>query len=76
MNNGIIKIAFVVVLIGSLGYLAYRLGVSNCRESVATESSKVQQMVQETDRTIRENVLSASHSVNLAFLLSEYKRAD
>lgn len=76
MNNGIIKIAFVVGLIGGLGYLAYRLGVSNCRESVATESSKVQQMVQETDRTIRETVLSASHSDNLRWLCENYKRAD
>ena len=76
MNNEIIKIAFVVGLIGGLGYLAYRLGVSNCREDIATETNKIQQMVQESDRTITEKVLGAGHLANLTFLCETYKRAD
>lgn len=74
--NGISKVAILVGLFGCCGYLAYRLGVSNCREDFAEETSKVQQVVQESDRSIREKVLSATHSDNLDWLLSEFKRAD
>lgn len=76
MSNAVVKIIILVGLFGSCGYMAYRLGVSNCRESVANEANKVQQVVQESDRNIREKVLSATHSANLTFLLSEFKRAD
>ncbi|MBR4892346.1 MAG: hypothetical protein IKZ34_04185 [Alphaproteobacteria bacterium] len=76
MTNGIGKIIVLVGLCGACWYMAYRLGVSNCREGIATETNKVQQMVQESDRNIREKVLSAPHSANLAFLLSKFKRAD
>jgi hypothetical protein len=76
MTNGIAKIAVLVGLCGACWYMAYRLGVSNCRESVATETNKVQQMVQESDRNITEKVLGATHSANLDWLLSEFRRAD
>lgn len=76
MSNGIIKIVVLVGLCGACWYMAYRLGVSNCRENIATETNKVQQMVQESDRNITEKVLGATHSNNLQWLLSEFRRAD
>lgn len=76
MTNGIAKIAILVGLCGACWYMAYRLGVSNCREDIATETNKVQQMVQESDRNITEKVLGATHRANLDWLLSEFRRAD
>lgn len=76
MTNGIVKIAFVVGLIGACGYLAYRLGGSVCREDITNQANKIQQMVQESDRTITERVLSDSHANNLHWLCENYKRAD
>ena len=76
MTNGIVKIAFVVGLIGACGYLAYRLGGSVCREDIADQTIKVQQMVQQSDRNITEKVLGDTHSNNLRWLLSEFRRAD
>lgn len=76
MTNGIVKIAILVGLCGACWYMAYRLGVSNCREDIATETNKVQQMVQESDRNITERVLSDSHANNLRWVCENYKRAD
>lgn len=76
MTNGIVKIAFVVSLIGACGYLAYRLGGSICREDITNQANKIQQMVQESDRTITERVLSDSHANNLRWMCENYKRAD
>lgn len=76
MSNGIVKIVFLVGLVGACGYLAYRLGVSNCREDIANEKNEIQQMVQESDRNITEKVLGTNHLANLAFLCEHYKRAD
>lgn len=76
MTNGIIKIAFVVGLIGVCGYLAFRLGGSICREDITNQANKIQQMVQESDRTITEKVLGDTHSNNLQWLVNNYKRAN
>ena len=76
MKNAVIKVAFVVGLIGTCGYLSYRLGGSVCRENIAKETVQIQQMVQESDTTITEKVLGSTHSDNLQWLLSEYRRAD
>lgn len=76
MTNGIVKIAFVVSIIGACGYLAFKLGGSVCRENVAKETVQIQQMVQESDTTITEKVLGSDHTDNLQWLLSEYRRAD
>lgn len=76
MSNGIVKIVFLVGLIGSCGYLAYRLGVSNCREDIANERNEIQQVVQESDRNITEKVLGISHRSNLDWLVNNYKRAN
>lgn len=76
MSNGIVKIVFLVGLIGACGFLAYRLGISNCREDIANERNEIQQVVQEYDRNITEKVLGAGHLANLTFLCETYKRAD
>ena len=76
MTNGIVKIAILVGLCGACWYMDYRLGVSNCRENIAMETNKVQQMVQESDRNITEKVLGATHSDNLQWLVNNYKRAN
>lgn len=76
MSNGIVKIVFLVGIIGACGYLAYRLGISNCREDIANERNEIQQVVQESDRNITEKVLGIGHRANLDWLLSEHKRAD
>ena len=76
MTNGIVKIAFVVGLIGACGYLAFRLGGSICREDITNQANKIQQMVQESDRTITEKVLGTSHRDNLLWLVNNYKRAN
>lgn len=76
MRNGILAIVVLAYMLLGCGFMAFRLGVSNCRKTVAEETNKVQQMVQESDRNIREKVLSDSHSNNLRWLLSEFKRAD
>lgn len=76
MKNGILAIIVLGGLFCGCYYLAFRLGMSNCRESVATETNKVQQMVQESDRNITEKVLSDSHANNLRWMYENYKRAD
>ena len=76
MKNAVIKVVFMVGLIGVCGYLAYRLGGSVCRENIAKETVQIQQMVQESDRTITERVLSDSHANNLRWMCENYKRAD
>ncbi|MFQ6744814.1 MAG: hypothetical protein ACLRFN_02435 [Alphaproteobacteria bacterium] len=76
MKNAVIKVAFVVGLIGACGYLSYRLGGSVCRENVAKETVQIQQMVQESDTTITEKVLGSAHSDNLQWLVNNYKRAN
>lgn len=76
MTNGIVKIAFVVGLIWACGYLAYRLGGSICREDITNQANKIQQMVQESDRTITEKVLGTSHRANLDWLCEHHRRAD
>lgn len=76
MKNAVIKVAFVVGLIGTCGYLSYRLGGSVCKENIAKETVQIQQMVQESDRTITEKVLSDSHANNLRWMCENYKRAD
>lgn len=76
MTNAIVKIVFVICVFLAVGYMAFRLGVSNCREDIATETEKVQQMVQESDRIITEKVLGAGHLSNLQWLYDNWKRAD
>lgn len=76
MKNGILAIVIFISILGAGGIMAYRLGVSNCREDVATEAEKVQQVVQESDRNIRKKVLSTTHSDNLNWLVNNYKRAE
>lgn len=57
-------------------YLAFRLGYSNCRTDTAEIQTKNSQMVIKNDREIQQMVMSIPDDANLAWLLSEYKRAD
>lgn len=76
MKNALVRIVVLVAVLGGLGYLAYRLGVSNCREDYATQANKVQQVAQENDRTIREKVYGTASADNLDWLCKHWKRAD
>ena len=76
MKNGIIQIIILVSLCASSFYLAYRLGGSICREDIADQTNKIQQMVQESDRNITEKVLGAGHISNMQWLCDHWKRAD
>lgn len=76
MKNALVRIVVLAVLLFGIGYLAYRLGVSNCREDYATQANKVQQVVQENDRAIREKVYGTASSDNLDWLCKHWKRAD
>lgn len=76
MKNALVGTVVLAVLLCGLGYLAYRLGVSNCREDYATQANKVQQVVQENDRAIREKVYSTASADNLDWLCKHWKRAD
>lgn len=76
MKNALVGIVILAVLLFGLGYLAYRLGVSNCREDYTTQANKVQQMVQESDRAIREKVYGTASADNLDWLCKHWKRAD
>lgn len=58
------------------GYLAYRLGLSDCRADRAEVQLKVQQVAIRNDREIQQMVMSIPDDANLTWLLSEYKRAD
>jgi hypothetical protein len=76
MKNGILAVVVLVCMLIGFGLMAFRLGVSNCRETVAEETNRVQQMVQESSGAIKQKVLSASHSDNLDWLCRHWRRAD
>ena len=69
-------IVILVVLGIGCGCLAYRLGVYNCRKSVAEEKTEVQTMVEQRNQRIEEKVLSIPSNDNLNWLLVNWKRAD
>lgn len=73
-----VGLAIIVLagLFGGCGFMAFRMGVSVCREDNAEATIKVQQVVQESDRLIRETVLGTGHRANLDWLLSTHRRAD
>lgn len=76
MKNALVRVVVLAVLLCGLGYLAYWLGVSNCREDYATQENKVQQVVQESSGTIREKVYGTASADNLDWLCKHWKRAD
>ena len=76
MKNAIIAIIILICMFLSVGFLSFRIGVENCQRTVAEETIKVQQVVQENDRIITEKVLGAGHISNLQWLCDHWKRAD
>lgn len=69
-------ILILVACVCVFGCLAYRLGHSDCRANRTEVQLKVQQLANETDRKIQQMVMSIPDDANLAWLLSEHKRAD
>lgn len=69
-------IPILCILCCMCGYLAYRMGLSDCRADRAEVQLKVYQVAKDTDRKIQQMVMSIPDDANLAWLLSEHKRAD
>lgn len=70
------KYAIIVLVILGVccGLLAYRLGFSNCRESVASAEIQTKSLVDKNNNEIREKVLSIPSDDNLQWLLNHYQR--
>lgn len=69
-------IFILVVLFFMCLYMAYRVGLSDCRTTRAEVQLKIQQVAVQNDRKIQQMVMSIPDDANLAWLLSEHKRAD
>ena len=69
-------ICVLIFLCCMCGYLAYRLGYSNCRTDTAEVQTKNSQMVIKNDREIQQMVMSIPDSDNLQWLLNEWKRGE
>lgn len=69
-------IVILVVLFGGGCYLAYRLGVSDCRTDSATAAVEQTQTVSRVDAEIVRRVMSVPDSDNLGWLLQNWRRAD
>lgn len=69
-------IVILVVLFGGGCYLAYRLGVSDCRKDSATAAVEQTQAVSRLDAEIVRRVMSVPDGDNLDWLLQNWRRAD
>ena len=69
-------ICVLIFLCCMCGYLAYRLGYSNCRTDTAEVQLKVQQVADRNDREIQQMVMSIPDSDNLLWLRKNWLRAD
>ena len=69
-------IVILVVLFGSGCYLAYRLGVSDCRKNTAESEAEQTQAVSRVDAEIVQRVMSVPDGDNLDWLLQNWCRAD
>lgn len=69
-------IFILVICVCMCGYLAYRLGLSDCRADRAEVQLKVQQVAIRNDREIQQMVMSIPDSDNLQWLLNEWKRGE
>lgn len=73
MKNAII---ILVILCCLCFCLAYRLGVSNCRTSVAETTTRETKEYQAKVERITKSVMRVPADDNLRWLLTNYKRAD
>ena len=69
-------IAILGILLCMCGYMAYRLGGSDCRRAVAEETTAVHQLAERNVQEIRTRVHSTDSSDNLEWLCKHWKRAD
>lgn len=69
-------IFILVICVCMCGYLAYRLGLSDCRADRAEVQLKVQQVAIRNDREIQQMVMSIPDRDNLQWLLNSHLRAD
>ncbi len=73
MKYAILILVFLCCL---CGYLAYRLGYSNCRTDTADTEIQTMQTEIKTDKEIVQRIMSVPDDANLNWLLSTYRRAD
>ena len=69
-------ILILVICVCMCGYLAYRLGISDCRADRAEVQLKVQQVADRNDREIQQMVMSIPDNDNFIWLRENYLRAD
>lgn len=69
-------IIILCVLCGACGYLAYRLGRSDCRAENAEIRIENQQLDQQYQQSIREMVLSVDSDVNRQWLHDNWERGN
>ena len=69
-------IVVLVIMFGGGCYLAYRLGVSDCRTDSAESAVEQTQAVSRVDSEIMQRVMSVSDGDNLDWLLQNWRRAD
>ena len=67
-------IVILVVMFGGGCYLAYRLGVSDCRTDSAESAVEQVQTVSRVDAEIVQRVMSVPDGDNLQWLLNHYQR--
>lgn len=66
----------LVIVCGVCLYMAYRLGVSDCRIDNAEKHIEIQQVVTKRNQQIQERVLSVDSDVNRQWLHDNWTRAD
>ena len=69
-------IVILVIMFGCGCYLAYRLGVSDCRTDSAESAVEQVQTVSRVDAEIVQRVMSVPDGDNLDWLLQNWRRED
>lgn len=69
-------IVILVVMFGGGCYLAYRLGVSDCRTDSASAAAEHAAVVDTVGEKIEQLVMSVPDGDNLDWLLQNWRRAD
>lgn len=67
---------YAILILVICGYLAYRLGRSDCRADRAEIQLENNKTAIKNDREIQQMVMSIPDDSNLDWLLSNYSRAD
>ena len=67
-------IVILVIMFGGGCYLAYRLGVSDCRTDSASAAAEYAAVVDTVGEKIEQMVMSVPDGDNLQWLLNHYQR--